>query len=330
MPRQSLQKIARLRGKPDHHSSPIACGSSRRRPPSNKALPADSRQYKKDLTTSRRSQRLTARREHDRSPDQEPPFPKYEDAAAAEWHLPLDRQEDGDGPLIVLHKDFDPANKLASHHLVKSVIAWPRESIKPQPVNNGSYQYALLGVSGPARSFMWGMIKLHANQSKRPKSTRQMHIVFTVIKGAVKVKVHEYEFTVHEGGMWQVPPGNTYSVQNVSGDEVCISYAQSRLTSAELTGLSSVSTLLMTSLAPFLALLMTDYQADMPTASDLRGRSARLLTGMLAVSTLFSLRRVLFLVLAVIESVDVIVPLHLQEEFAKEEAQLAPGTPSGQ
>lgn len=42
--------------------------------------------------------------------------------------------------------------------------------------------------------------------------------------------------------------------------------------------------------------------ADMPTASVLRGGSARLLTGTLAVSTLFSLQRVLFLLLTVIES----------------------------
>lgn len=207
MPRQSPQKIARLPDNLGHRSSPIACGSSRRRPPSNKALPADNRQHKRDLTTRRRSLRLIARREHHRFPDEAPYFPKYEDAAAAEWHLPFDPQGEGDSPLIVLHKSFDPANRFASHHLVESVVAWPSESIKPQPVNDNSFQYATVGVSGPARSFMWGMIELHANQSKRPRSTRQMHIVFTVMKGAVKVKVHQNEFTVHEGGVWQVPPG---------------------------------------------------------------------------------------------------------------------------
>jgi hypothetical protein len=52
----------------------------------------------------------------------------------------------------------------------------------------------------------------------------------------------------------------------------------------------------------FLALVLTvtNDSADMSTASYPRGRSARLLTGMLAVSTFFSLRRVLFLVLTVI------------------------------
>lgn len=50
---------------------------------------------------------------------------------------------------------------------------------------------------------------------------------------------------------------------------------------------------------------------------------------MLAVSTLSSLRRVLFLVMTVIDSVGMSMPLHLREEYAKEEAQLVLGGPSG-
>jgi hypothetical protein len=78
-----------------------------------------------------------------------------------------------------------------------------------------------------------------------------------------------------------------------------------------LTETPTVSTLLPISSAPLLALVLTvtNDSADMPTTSYLRGRSVRLLTGMLAVSTFFSLRRVLFLVLAVIDSVDKAVSL---------------------
>jgi hypothetical protein len=65
-----------------------------------------------------------------------------------------------------------------------------------------------------------------------------------------------------------------------------------------LTETLMVSTLLPISFAPLLALVLTvtNDGADVPTASYQRGRSARLLTGMLAVSTFFSLRSVLFLV----------------------------------
>jgi hypothetical protein len=57
---------------------------------------------------------------------------------------------------------------------------------------------------------------------------------------------------------------------------------------------------------------VTDCNADNPIASALRGWSARLLTEMPAVSTLYSLHRVLALILAVIESVNITVPLHLR------------------
>jgi hypothetical protein len=69
-----------------------------------------------------------------------------------------------------------------------------------------------------------------------------------------------------------------------------------------LTETPTVSTLLPISFAPLLALVLTvtNDSADMPTTSYLRGRSARLLTGMLAVSTFFSLRRVLFLIPTII------------------------------
>lgn len=69
-----------------------------------------------------------------------------------------------------------------------------------------------------------------------------------------------------------------------------------------LTKTPTVSTLLPISFALLLAMVLTvtSDSADMPTASYLRGRSARLLLKMLAVSTFFPLRRVLILVTSVI------------------------------
>jgi hypothetical protein len=45
---------------------------------------------------------------------------------------------------------------------------------------------------------------------KRTKNSRKMHMVFNVQSGTVEVKVHENEFTVHRGGIWQVPRGMFY------------------------------------------------------------------------------------------------------------------------
>jgi centromere protein C len=87
-------------------------------------------------------------------------------------------------------------------------IAWAQKGIQPGDVPDGSFQYAKLAAAGDF--FNWGIIDLRAEQMKRTKNSRKMHMVFNVQSGTVEVKVHENEFTVHRGGIWQVPRGKSY------------------------------------------------------------------------------------------------------------------------
>ena len=133
--------------------------------------------------------------------------------------IELDPWEEDDGFLTGNYKDFDPANEFTSPGLVEGVIAWSGKGIKPEPVGDGSFQYARIGGSGSAGFFNWGMIELRADQMKRSKNSRKMHMVFNVQSGAVEVKVHENEFTVHKDGIWQVPRGEFRArVQRVEHD----------------------------------------------------------------------------------------------------------------
>jgi hypothetical protein len=50
---------------------------------------------------------------------------------------------------------------------------------------------------------------------KRTKNSRKMHMVFNVQSGTVEVKVHENEFTVHKGGIWQVPRGELHIISSL-------------------------------------------------------------------------------------------------------------------
>jgi hypothetical protein len=75
-------------------------------------------------------------------------------------------------------------------------------------VPDGSFQYTKLSAAGDF--FNWGLIELRAEQMKRTKNSRKMHMVFNVQSGTVEVKVHENEFTVHKGGIWQVPRGRLH------------------------------------------------------------------------------------------------------------------------
>jgi centromere protein C len=42
---------------------------------------------------------------------------------------------------------------------------------------------------------------------KRSKNSRRMHMVFNIMEGAAEVTVADNVFTVHKGGVWQVPRG---------------------------------------------------------------------------------------------------------------------------
>ncbi|KAF3002901.1 hypothetical protein E8E13_001849 [Curvularia kusanoi] len=140
----------------------------------------------------------------------------------------LDPWEEEPGVLAGNYKDFDPANEFSSPGLVEGVIAWSTHGIRPEPVGDGSFQYARVGGSGPSGFFNWGVIELRADQMKRSKNSRRMHMVFHVLSGALEVKVHENEFAVHKGGIWQVPRGNTYSIRNVGAKTARVFFAQAR------------------------------------------------------------------------------------------------------
>lgn len=53
----------------------------------------------------------------------------------------------------------------------------------------------------------WGFIELQPGQMKLAKNTQRMHMVFHVQNGSVEARVYESVFTVHRGGVWQVPRG---------------------------------------------------------------------------------------------------------------------------
>ncbi|KAF1364089.1 hypothetical protein EJ07DRAFT_100840 [Lizonia empirigonia] len=158
---------------------------------------------------------------------------KKTSAAVEEEEVELDPWEEDDGFLTGNYKDYDPANEFTSPGLIEGVLAWSDKGIKPEAVGDGSFQYARIGGSGPAGFMNWGMIELRADQMKRSKNSRKMHMVFNVQSGAVEVKVHENEFTVHKGGIWQVPRGNTYSIKNLGSGTARIFFAQARETFAD-------------------------------------------------------------------------------------------------
>ncbi|KAH7393057.1 kinetochore CENP-C fungal-like protein [Pyrenochaeta sp. MPI-SDFR-AT-0127] len=124
---------------------------------------------------------------------------------AIEEDVELDPWEEDEGTLVGNYRDFDPVTDVTSTYIIEDTIAWAEKGINPIDVPDGSFKYTKLGSGGSF--FNWGLIELRADQMKRTKNSRMMHMIFNVQSGTVEVKVHENEFTVHRSGIWQVPRG---------------------------------------------------------------------------------------------------------------------------
>ncbi|KAG8421398.1 mitotic fidelity of chromosome transmission- protein [Metarhizium acridum] len=59
-----------------------------------------------------------------------------------------------------------------------------------------------------------GVVDIPPGGEKRPKNTRTMQIVFFVHYGKVLVTVNDTRFRISTGGIWTVPRGNYYRIEN--------------------------------------------------------------------------------------------------------------------
>ncbi|KAI8943595.1 hypothetical protein NX059_001587 [Plenodomus lindquistii] len=146
--------------------------------------------------------------------------------AVEEEEVELEPWEEESGVLVGNYKEFDPITELTTQNSEEGIIAWSEKGIEPVDVADGSFKYAKMDAAG--YFFNWGMLELRADQMKRTKNSRMMHMIFNVQYGTVEVKVHVNEFTVHRGGIWQVPRGNTYSIKNVGNGTARVFFAQAR------------------------------------------------------------------------------------------------------
>ncbi|KAF1944873.1 cupin domain-containing protein [Clathrospora elynae] len=146
--------------------------------------------------------------------------------AIEQEEVELDPWEEKEGTLIGNYRDFDPANEVASNDIIEGTIAWAEKGIHPQNIGDGGFKFARIGSCGPF--FNWGLIELGVDQMKRTKNSRCMHMVFNLQSGTVEVRVHENEFTVHKGGLWQVPRGNTYRIKNIGSGTARVFFAQAK------------------------------------------------------------------------------------------------------
>lgn len=129
-------------------------------------------------------------------------------------------------------KTWDPIKNTASSTLPESEaeIAYSSLAILTHPITTS----VAPGDPPPARFaktitlpfFGAGVVDLPAGAVKKLKNARKMQMCFFVFKGRVEVEVNGTHFGVGEGGSWQVPRGNAYSIRNKGKREARVWFAQ--------------------------------------------------------------------------------------------------------
>lgn len=85
-----------------------------------------------------------------------------------------------------------------------AVVAWSEIGMEPRDVPGANFKYSKI----TQEDFLGcGIVELPPGGVKRPKNSRRMHMVFFVASGTVEVTVHQSEFVIHRGGVFQVPRG---------------------------------------------------------------------------------------------------------------------------
>ncbi|KAL9620120.1 MAG: hypothetical protein Q9160_005326 [Pyrenula sp. 1 TL-2023] len=102
-------------------------------------------------------------------------------------------------------------------------IAYAPASITCREVKNATFRYAKL-LSLPF--FGAGIVELPVGGTKKSKNSSRMHMCFFVLQGRVTATVAGNVFSVGKGGMWQVPRGNQYAIDNELGKDAKIFFSQ--------------------------------------------------------------------------------------------------------
>lgn len=122
-------------------------------------------------------------------------------------------------------RSWDPEDQTGVDAGLETVeLAFSSAAIVTQVVKDGSFKFAKT-LTLPF--FGSGMLDLRPGDKKKAKYSRKMQMVFFVHFGRVKVMVSgDNEFRIGKGGMWQVPRGNLYSIENDYDQPARIFFAQ--------------------------------------------------------------------------------------------------------
>ncbi|KAG2103947.1 Mif2/CENP-C like-domain-containing protein [Suillus cothurnatus] len=110
-------------------------------------------------------------------------------------------------------------------------VVYTAKKIDPKPAAGGGWFFQKIFGEG---DFIAAGVLLIPPQGRKPsKGTKDNTYVFYVIEGAVAAVIHESQYIVATGGMFIVPRGNTYYIENISDRDAKVFFTQARQVSLD-------------------------------------------------------------------------------------------------
>lgn len=170
-----------------------------------------------------RTDEIDQRRRQARSKSKGPRAKKHEDLES-EDEAELEPWEVAPGVIHGEIRAWDPIDQLgAQAEVTETEIAFSAGAIVTSQIPNATFRFAKT-LTLPF--FGSGMVDVPPGGAKKLKNSRKMQMVFFVYRGRVQVTVNDTSFRIGTGGMWQVPRGNFYSIENDYDKEARIFFSQ--------------------------------------------------------------------------------------------------------
>lgn len=105
-------------------------------------------------------------------------------------------------------------------------IAFTAKMVSPRAAANNDFFFQK--IFGEGDFIAAGQLMIPPGGQKPTKSSKDNTYVFYVIEGAVNFKLHRNNYVIATGGMFLVPRGNFYFIQNICEREARLFFAQAR------------------------------------------------------------------------------------------------------
>ncbi|KAF7306529.1 CENP-C-C domain-containing protein [Mycena indigotica] len=109
-------------------------------------------------------------------------------------------------------------------------VAFTSNMFDPQEarVTNPDDAWSFQKIFGDEDFMAAGQLTIPPKKKKPPKASKDNTYMFYIVKGAINVTVGTQSLILAQGGMFMVPRGNTYLIENISDREATLFFTQAR------------------------------------------------------------------------------------------------------